>query len=174
MGYNLDDNYLAADRRLFFFFFTRSAYVKPCMIFDFYKNFFLLNHHLLCFLINLDKRRASMDNLMQQRPLKKIASEGTMGAVPMSSMQVDVQGTTGGYSTAVGASSVGLSSMTRQLPTENIPGREVGGRAVKVSNILAQAWKEDMDAGHLVAPLFELFGESLFSFTPKPELSFFL
>ncbi|KAB1215129.1 Transcription initiation factor TFIID subunit 6 [Morella rubra] len=121
-----------------------------------------------------NKRRASMDNLMQQRPLKKIASEGTMGAVPMSSMQVDVQGTTGGYSTAVGASSVGLSSMTRQLPTENIPGREVGGRAVKVSNILAQAWKEDMDAGHLVAPLFELFGESLFSFTPKPELSFFL
>ncbi|KAG7957745.1 hypothetical protein I3843_11G190500 [Carya illinoinensis] len=117
-----------------------------------------------------NKRKASTDNLMQQQPLKKIATDSTMGVVPMNSMQ----GTTGGYSTAVGGSSTGLSSMSRQLPAENISGREIGGRAVKVSTVLSQAWKEDMDAGHLLGSLFEFFGESLFSFTPKPELAFFL
>jgi len=55
-----------------------------------------------------------------------------------------------------------------------VPGREVGGRVVKTSTVLSQAWKEDMDAGQMLASLFELFGESVFAFTPKPELSFFL
>lgn len=127
-------------------------------------------HYPLCILVNLDKRKASTDNLVQQQPLKKIATDSTMGVVPMNSMQ----GTTGGYSTAVGGSSSGLSSMSRQLPAENISGREVGGRAVKVSTVLSQGWKEDMDAGHLMGSLFEFFGESLSSFTPKPELGFFL
>ncbi|XP_059442869.1 transcription initiation factor TFIID subunit 6-like isoform X1 [Corylus avellana] len=120
------------------------------------------------------KRKASTDNLMQQPPHKKMATEGTMGVIPMNSMQTDRQGATGGYSTAVGGSNVGLSSMSRQLPTENMSGREVGGRVVKASSVLSQAWKEDMDAGRLLASLFEFFGESLYSFTPKPELSFFL
>lgn len=97
-----------------------------------------------------------------------------MGVIPMNSMQTDRQGATGGYSTAVGGSNVGLSSMSRQLPTENMSGREVAGRVVKASSVLSQAWKEDMDAGRLLASLFEFFGESLYCFTPKPELSFFL
>ncbi|KAL0000710.1 hypothetical protein SO802_014491 [Lithocarpus litseifolius] len=120
------------------------------------------------------KRKASTDNLMHQPSLKKVATDGKMGAIPMNSMQIDTQGTTGGYSTAAGGSGVGLSSMSRQLPTENMPGREVGGRVVKTSTALSQAWKEDMDAGQMLASLFVLFGESVFAFTPKPELSFFL
>ncbi len=130
--------------------------------------------YLICFLINLDKRKASTDNLMHQPPLKKVAADGKMGVIPMNSMQIDMQGTMGGYSTAAGGSGVGLSSMSRQLPTENVSGREVGGRVVKVSTVLSQAWKEDMDAGHMLASLFELFGESVLSFIPRPELSFFL
>jgi transcription initiation factor TFIID subunit 6 len=53
-------------------------------------------------------------------------------------------------------------------------GREVGGRVVKASTVVSQAWKEDMDAGHLLASLSVFFGESLYSFATKPELSFFL
>ncbi|XP_065862477.1 transcription initiation factor TFIID subunit 6-like isoform X2 [Euphorbia lathyris] len=121
-----------------------------------------------------NKRKASADNLIQQPPLKKIATDsGGMGAVPMNSMQVDMQGATGGYLSAVGAASI--SSMSRQLPTENMSGRDFGGRGLRTSPVLAQAWKEDVDAGHLVASLYELFGESILRFTPKPELlSFFL
>lgn len=106
---------------------------------------------------------------MHQPSLKKVATDGKMGVMPMNSMQIDTQGTTGGYSTAAGGSGVGLSSMSRQLP-----GREVGGRVVKTSTVLSQSWKEDMDAGQMLASLFELFGESVLAFTPKPELSFFL
>lgn len=109
-----------------------------------------------------NKRKASTDNMMQQPPLKKLATDGAVGAMPMNSMQ----GAAGGFSTSV--------SMSHQLPKEHMLGREVSGKMVKGSTVLAQAWKEETDAGHLMASLFEYFGESVFSFTPKPELSFFL
>lgn len=111
---------------------------------------------------------------MQQPPLKKLATDGSMGPMAMNSMQADMQGAGAGFSTGIGASHGGVSSMSRQLPNENFPGRELGGQMTKTSSVLAQAWKEDMDAGQLLASLFEYFGQSVFTFTPKPELSFFL
>ncbi|XP_050138102.1 transcription initiation factor TFIID subunit 6-like [Malus sylvestris] len=113
-----------------------------------------------------NKRKASTDNMMQQPPLKKLATDGAVGAMPMNSMQVDMQGAAGGFSTSV--------SMSHQLPKEHMLGREASGKTVKGSTVLAQAWKEETNAGHLMASLFEYFGESVLSFTPKPELSFFL
>lgn len=114
---------------------------------------------------------------MQQPLLKKLATDGSMGVMPINSLAVDKQGLTGGFSasTAVGSSDVGLSSMSQQLASENISGgrREVGTRALKASAVLAQAWK-DVNAGQLSASLFEYFGESMFCFTPSPELSLFL
>lgn len=121
-----------------------------------------------------NKRKASTDHLMQQPPLKKIAADSAIGAMPKNSMPVEMQGAASGFPTAVGASSVSVSAISRQLSSENTPRREISGRGLKTSAVLAQAWKEDMDAGHLLASLFELFSESMFSFTPKPELSFFL
>ncbi|XP_024023687.1 transcription initiation factor TFIID subunit 6 [Morus notabilis] len=121
-----------------------------------------------------NKRKASTDNLMQQPPLKKLATDGSMGAMSMNSMQVDMQGAAAGFATGIGASHAGISSMSRQLSSEQLSGRELGGQTGKTSSVLAQAWKENMDAGHLVSSLFEFFGQSMFSFTPKPELSFFL
>lgn len=121
-----------------------------------------------------NKRKASTDHLMQQPPLKKIAADSAIGAMPKNSMPVEMQGAASGFPTAVGASSVSVSAISRQLSNENVPRREISGRGLKTSAVLAQAWKEDMDAGHLLASLFELFSESMFSFTPKPELSFFL
>ncbi|KAJ7960844.1 transcription initiation factor TFIID subunit 6-like [Quillaja saponaria] len=119
-----------------------------------------------------NKRKASMDNIMQQPPLKKLATDGAVGMMPMNSMPGDLPGTIGGFSSGMGSSSVSISSMPQQL--SNMPGRGVGGGVVNASAILAQAWKEDMDTGHLLASMFELFGERVFSFTPKPELSIFL
>lgn len=121
-----------------------------------------------------NKRKASTDHLMQQPPLKKIAADSAIGAMPKNSMPVEMQGAASGFPTAVGASSVSVSAISRQLSNENMPRREISGRGLKTSAVLAQAWKEDMDAGHLLASLFELFSESMFSYTPKPELSFFL
>ncbi|XP_061351874.1 transcription initiation factor TFIID subunit 6-like [Gastrolobium bilobum] len=122
------------------------------------------------------KRKASADNLMQQQqpPMKKIAIDGSGIVVPMNSMSVEMQGSTGGFSTMTGVSNVGMSSMSRQLNNDNMPGREVGGQQWKASTILAQAWKDDMDAGHLLSSVIELFGESVLSFIPKPEACIFL
>ncbi|XP_022716821.1 transcription initiation factor TFIID subunit 6-like isoform X2 [Durio zibethinus] len=124
--------------------------------------------------VTTNKRKASTDNLMQQPPVKKIASDSAIGMMPINSMQVDMQGAVGGFSTTIGGSNIGASSISRQRTNDNISGREVGGRVLRTSTVLAQAWKEDTDAGNLLASLFELFGESMLSFTPKPELSFFL
>ncbi|XP_040948770.1 transcription initiation factor TFIID subunit 6b-like [Gossypium hirsutum] len=122
-----------------------------------------------------NKRKASTDTLMQQQqPAKKIATESAIGMMPINSMQADLQGSVSGFSTTVGGSNIGVSSMSRPLSNYNMLGREAGGRVSKTSTVLAQAWKEDTDAGNLLASLFELFGESMLSFTPKPELSFFL
>ncbi|TYJ38730.1 hypothetical protein E1A91_A04G012700v1 [Gossypium mustelinum] len=122
-----------------------------------------------------NKRKASTDTLMQQQPpAKKIATESAIGMMPINSMQTDLQGAVSGFSTTVGGSNIGVSSMSRPLSNDNMLGREVGGRVSKTSTVLAQAWKEDTDPGNLLASLFELFGESMLSFTPKPELSFFL
>lgn len=122
-----------------------------------------------------NKRKPSSDNLMQQPPLKKIATDTGIGVMPMNSMPVNMQAVAaGGYSNALGGSSAGIPSIPRQLSTNNLSGRDAGGRVLRTSAVLAQAWKEDTDAGNLLASLFELFGESLLAFTPKPELSFFI
>ncbi|KAI3410749.1 TAF domain-containing protein [Psidium guajava] len=115
-----------------------------------------------------NKRKATSDNLMQQPPLKRVATEGMIGGMPANPMQ----GVASGFSGAVGVPGV---AVLRQLPNEGTSGRDASGSsALRTSNVLAQAWKEDVNAGHLLASLFEYFGESMFCFTPKPELSIFL
>ncbi|RDX86218.1 Transcription initiation factor TFIID subunit 6 [Mucuna pruriens] len=111
------------------------------------------------------KRKASAENLMQQPPpqqqppLKKLAADGPGGVVPMNSMSVDMQGSTGGFSTMMDGGA---------------QGREVGDQHRKVSSTLAQAWKDDIDAGNLVSSVVELFGESVLPFVPNPEACMFL
>ncbi|KAJ8431681.1 hypothetical protein Cgig2_007503 [Carnegiea gigantea] len=124
-----------------------------------------------------NKRKASMDNLLQQPPQKKLSTDGVMGAMPMNPMQQpNMQGVSGGFAGAVGGSDAGLSA---QLQGENVPGSNVqrekaDAQAQKTSSVLAQAWKEETDGGRLLSSLFEYFGHSMFSFTPAPELSLFL
>ncbi|KAK4275389.1 hypothetical protein QN277_018481 [Acacia crassicarpa] len=116
------------------------------------------------------KRKASTDNLMQQPPLKKIATDVSGGLMPINSLPVDMQGTPGGFSNSMGVSNPGIPSMARQLNQ----GREVGGQQGKVSATLAQAWKDYIDAGHLLSSMHELFGHGVLSFIPKAEASIFL
>ncbi|XP_059666466.1 transcription initiation factor TFIID subunit 6-like [Cornus florida] len=123
-----------------------------------------------------NKRKASMDNLMQQPPLKKAAIDGAMGVT--NSLSGDIQGATGVFSNTLGGSDAGLPSMSRQLTNENVAGsngrrEKFGGQTLKKSTVIAQAWK-DMDAGRFLPFLSEYFGESMFSFMPMPESSFFL
>ncbi|XP_042520999.1 transcription initiation factor TFIID subunit 6 isoform X1 [Macadamia integrifolia] len=124
-----------------------------------------------------NKRKASMDHL-QQPPLKKVTTDGPMGMMPTISMPTGKQGGVDGFPHASGESGVGPSS-SGQVLNENISGSsgrrdKDDGQAQKTSAVLSQAWKEDMDAGNLLVSLYELFGESMLSFTPMPELSFFL
>lgn len=109
--------------------------------------------------------------LQQQPPLKKLATDGHGGVVPMNSMSVDMQGSAGGFSTMMGVPSM---SMARQLSNDTVQGREVGDQQRKVSSTLAQAWKDDIDAGNLVSSVVELFGERVLPFVPNPEACMFL
>ncbi|XP_058070769.1 transcription initiation factor TFIID subunit 6 [Magnolia sinica] len=125
-----------------------------------------------------NKRKASNDQLSQQPPLKKVAADGPLGSI---SLPAGMQGTTNSFPAVSGDSDMGPSSSSRQVPNDIALGggnrREKGGggQAPKtMSAALTQAWKEDLDAGHLLASLFELFGEGIFSFKQSPEMSFFL
>ncbi|XP_004500117.1 transcription initiation factor TFIID subunit 6-like isoform X2 [Cicer arietinum] len=129
------------------------------------------------------KHKASSVNLMLQPQYarRKMAADGGRSAlVPMNSMSVDnMQGSTSGFSNMMGVSNSNIamsSSSVRQLSNENTARREVEGQQWKEasSSILAQAWKDEIDAGQLLQPLSELFGESLFSFLPTHATSVFL
>ncbi|KAK1257228.1 hypothetical protein QJS04_geneDACA024727 [Acorus gramineus] len=125
-----------------------------------------------------DKRKSSMDMSSQQSPLKKIATDGQAGTMHATPMQIDTQGMPDRFPSGLRQSDINPSS-SGQLTKENnsIGGRTQRGEARMPKNvalILARAWKEDTDAGHLLASLFELFGEGVFSFMQPVEMNFFL
>ncbi|KAF9669584.1 hypothetical protein SADUNF_Sadunf14G0122700 [Salix dunnii] len=119
-----------------------------------------------------DKRKASMEHI-EQPPPKKIATDGPVDEVPM---HMQVEPTAPAPS---GDSKTGLSSSSEHLPNYSEAGsrnrKDKGdNQAIKTSAILSQVWKDDLNSGHLLVSLFELFGESILSFIPSPEMSLFL
>ncbi|KAL0353690.1 UNVERIFIED_CONTAM: Transcription initiation factor TFIID subunit [Sesamum angustifolium] len=52
-----------------------------------------------------NKRKASMDNMMHQPPLKKLATDSSVGVITPNSLPVDMPGTSSGYSANVGVDS---------------------------------------------------------------------
>lgn len=118
-----------------------------------------------------NKRKASMDNLMHQPPLKKLVTDGPMGAIPANSMPIDMPGASSGYSTNIGVVDPTLQS-SRPFTNNNVTGSS--GSKLKTSAALDQAWKEDTDAARLLPLLYEYFGENMLSFVPSPEASLFL
>ncbi|KAI8010322.1 Transcription initiation factor TFIID subunit 6 [Camellia lanceoleosa] len=130
-----------------------------------------------------NKRKANADLLEQQPPHKKVATDGPMVIQSNNSMPSDIRGDLGvaaplGDSEAVPSSS----SSSRRIPSEGISGSSGsrvsssrgGDQALKMSAVLNQAWKDDLNSGRLLVSLFELFGEGIFNFIPSPEMSLFL
>ncbi|XP_068636655.1 transcription initiation factor TFIID subunit 6-like isoform X2 [Aristolochia californica] len=128
-----------------------------------------------------DKRKASNDLLSQQPPLKKVATDGSLGSISIvGDLQQGPPVAGDAFRAISGESEIGQSSSSGQISNSNESysggnrREKAGRRGSNMSAVLMQAWKEDVDAGHLLASLYELFGEGIFSFTPSPEMSFFL
>lgn len=121
-----------------------------------------------------NKRKASSNHTLHQPPLKKLAVDSTISSMPPMSMPL-----ADGFTAASGESSGGgPSSSSGHVSNENSTSsnrRELSGvTRKKINTALAQAWKGDVDAGRLLASLFDLFGERILSFIQPPEMSLFI
>lgn len=125
-----------------------------------------------------NKRKTSMD-LEEQPPLKKIATDGPVDAVSTSSMPTPMEEDAAAATALDNSDADHPSSSSGQIPpesgSESRSKRDKGdSRAQKMSAILPQIWKDDLNSGKLLVSLFELFGEGILSFIPAPEMSLFL
>ncbi|XP_027063961.1 transcription initiation factor TFIID subunit 6-like isoform X1 [Coffea arabica] len=125
------------------------------------------------------KRKATVDNMMQQPPLKKLATNGPMGSLTANSVPVDMSGTSGGYAANIQVADSSFPSISKTFSNENVRGISarrdgVASQGYKSSAVLQQAWKEEFDTGNLLPLLYEYFGESMLNFVPTPELSLLL
>lgn len=126
----------------------------------------------------LDKRKTSMEDLEEQPPHKKVATDGPSGPVSTSSSSSPMQEEPVA-ATSLGDSDAGPSSYSGQISHDSRSGsRQSRGngdsRASKISPLLPQIWKDDLKSGQLMVSLFGLFGEDILSFIPAPEMSLFL
>lgn len=115
---------------------------------------------------------------LEQQPSKKIATDGPVNVVQTNSSSSHRDGKATAPAT-LSDSNVGPSTSSEQMPNDSESGHRVGrdkgdSQAIKMSAILSQAWKDDLNSGHLLVLLFELFGEGILSFIPAPEMSLFL
>ncbi|KAJ8470690.1 hypothetical protein OPV22_025033 [Ensete ventricosum] len=123
-----------------------------------------------------NKRMSSTNLSSQQPPFKKVAADRPAGAMQPIAVAANLQGAPDGFPTRSSGTGVGQPSTSGQVPMKMTGGRQEKGGSVapKGSAVLAQAWKEDLDARHLLASLFRLFGEGVFSFIKPVEMSFFI
>lgn len=124
------------------------------------------------------KRKASTEPLEEEPPSQKFANDGSVGAMSTNSspshMQVDAIAPA-----QSGDPDVGRASSSGQTPDDNkSDGRDrkdkEDSQALKMSAILTQIWKDDLNSGRVLVSQFELFGDRIFSFIPAPEMSIFL
>ncbi|GMY09761.1 transcription initiation factor TFIID subunit 6 isoform X1 [Fagus crenata] len=125
-----------------------------------------------------NKRKESMEHLEEQPPHKKTATDGPILPVLTNSSPSPMEGISV-VPAPSGDSNMHPSSSSGQTPNEIVSdgsGRRDKGdkQALKRSAVLTQIWKNDLDSGHLLVSLFELFGEGILSFIPAPEMSLFL
>lgn len=125
-----------------------------------------------------DKRKGSVEHMEEQPPLKKIATDGPTGLVPTNSspshMEIEIA-----TPAPSGDTDAAPPSSSGQMPNEGVSNSRsrrdrAAGRSLKKSALLTQVWKDDLNSGHLLVSLFELFGEDILSFVPAPEMCLFL
>ena len=119
-----------------------------------------------------------MEHSEEQPPHKKTATDGPILPMLTNSSPSPMEGISV-VPAPSGDSNMHPSSSSGQTPNEIVSdgsGRRDKGdkQALKRSAVLTQIWKNDLDSGHLLVSLFELFGEGILSFIPAPEMSLFL
>ncbi|XVF31840.1 hypothetical protein REPUB_Repub17cG0028400 [Reevesia pubescens] len=122
-----------------------------------------------------NKRKATMDPLEHEQPLKKIATDGPIGLFSANSSPSPIQGETVAPLPS-GDFDADQPSSSEKMPNDERLGNRVGKdtQVLKKSAMLNQVWKEDLSSGRTLVSLFELFGEGILSFIPVPEMSLFL
>jgi len=125
-----------------------------------------------------DKRKSSTNLCATQPPLKKMATDATANSMASATMGGNMQGAMDGFSNQLanpGMMQVSSSGqMVESIPSAAIRRDQGSDLAQRVSAVLRQAWKEDQDTSHLLGPLYEVFGEAIFSFVQPPEISLFV
>ena len=116
-----------------------------------------------------------MEPLEHEPVLKKIATDGPIGVVSANSSQSPMQGETIAPLPS-GDFDADQPSSSGKMVNDERSGNRVGkdSQILKMSAILNQIWKDDLNSGCTLVTLFELFGEGILSFIPAPELSLFL
>uniref|UniRef100_A0A0C9RR19 TSA: Wollemia nobilis Ref_Wollemi_Transcript_21826_2045 transcribed RNA sequence n=1 Tax=Wollemia nobilis TaxID=56998 RepID=A0A0C9RR19_9CONI len=123
------------------------------------------------------KRNAGPD-LPSQQTSKKPVTESTIAALSAESL-ADSTGVTSGGHTINNLAESSMSKTIGKNSDENIKGgnrKEKGilNKGDRTASVLVQAWKEDADAGQLLASLVDLFGEGMLTFIATREMSLFL
>lgn len=125
-----------------------------------------------------DKRKASVDDLGQQPPVKKVANDGTIVAPSNNWLPTDMHVEKNVPASVPAMPDAGPSSLLQILSESKNGNTERKGRdeneTLRLRALLNQAWKDDLKSGQLLVSLSELFGERIFPFIPSPELSLFL
>lgn len=117
--------------------------------------------------LNPNKRKAGNSLMMEQQPLKKAATAENL-------VKVEMQGS--GFSITRGSSDNNRfimppnESQSQSQSQSRRDNRFGGGVAQTSSAAVSRAWKKEINAGHLLPKLYHLFGESMLSFVPSPEL----
>ena len=119
-----------------------------------------------------------MEDMEQQPPPKRMEIDGPISTPSSNSPPSQLPGETAAlaYSADTNAGPSSTSSHTHvEIVSASRGTKNKGsGHYLNTPSILAQVWKDDLDSGHLLVSLFELFGESILPFIPSPEMSLFL
>lgn len=136
---------------------------------------------IMCSETRIEKRKAVVDNMELEPSPKKVEIDGQNSVASSNSPPSQSHEETAAKANSSVDGHAGPSSSSLQTPKETVSQstgsrrRAVGAdRYIKTPTVLAQIWKEEMNSGKLLTSLYELFGESILSYIPAPELSLFL
>ncbi|KAK1416648.1 hypothetical protein QVD17_25763 [Tagetes erecta] len=115
------------------------------------------------------KRKLNAEELEQQPSPKKTITDGPV--VSPSNNTTITQGETGAN---VGEPEPETSSAHMQIGDDDAKDGGNDRYGSRTTAYLKQVWKDDLNSGQVVMPLFELFGEGIRSFIPAPEMCLFL
>ncbi|KAL8171028.1 hypothetical protein V2J09_022832 [Rumex salicifolius] len=113
------------------------------------------------------KRKASMEHLEHQRPVKRAETDCQIDATAMT-----ISPSNGTLKADKVADSAHLDN---KIPTTLVPNQMIeqpkrGNQLLKISSVLDQIWKDELKSGQVLASTFSIFGESVLPFISVPEI----